>query len=137
MTALKNQHGGFVLPAVVFLIVVLGGAAIAIAQLTADNTGSNNQALQQARARLMAQSAIDVAVHRLVTDNSTACSDAPGFPADNFPGLSVSITCEENIYGSEGVALWNIIATASSDSLNTTDPEYVWQRQRATVELGL
>lgn len=137
MSERRRQQAGFILPAVVFLIVVLGGAAIAIAQLTTDNTGSNNQALQQARARLMAQSAIDVAVHRLVTDNSTACADAPGFPSNEFAGLSVSITCEENVYDDEGVALWNIVATASSDSLNTTDAEYVWQRQRATVELGL
>lgn len=138
MSRLLAKNTGFILPMVVFLIVVLGGAVVAISQLTTDNTSANNQLLQQARARFMAKAGIDLAVRRLLNDPTGAdCAEDPvAFPDGTYTDLSLKIECSDRTYSSEGIVLWDIKATAETVSSTPSDEEYVWQRQRATVELA-
>lgn len=148
----SSKHLGFVLPMVIFLIVVLAGAAVAISQLTVDNTQSNLQALQKTRADLFNQSLVDVAVHTLVTthDDDLADTDCPDYastdPTDNpdpqtnpdFPGLSAELECYKSSYSTEaGVEfdLWTVTATTSSEDQDPNHEEYVWRSMTAIVEL--
>ena len=133
---LPQRARGFVLVMVIFLIVVLGGAVVAISQLTVDTSATQNQALQTTRARLLNQSGIEVATHYLVTTDSpdgTECAQNV-YNATEFPGLDLELTCSVRSY--EGVELWTLTATSQSVNLTTTDQEYVWQRMTAVVEVS-
>lgn len=133
----RSQTRGFVLPMVIFLIVVLAGAAVAISQLTTDNTQSNIQALQKTRADLFNQSLIDVAVHKLVTGDDD-CPDITDQSHLDFTALSVTLNCRPAEYSTSGsgdFTLWTITSTAnSSGGLSPSDEEYVWRRMSAVVE---
>lgn len=143
----RSHQAGFVLPMVIFLIVILAGAAVAISQLTIDNTQSNVQALQKTRADLFNQSLVDIAVYELVTggqcpayaEETLADNPEPQTHPD-FPSLTAILLCKEDSYSSPSsgnFALWTITSTTSSTDLATNNEEYVWRRERATVELEL
>lgn len=126
-----RQEGGFVLVLVIFLIVVLAGAAVAISQLTVDTSAAQNQALQTTRAEWFAQSGIERGVYMLLEDEAE-CELDNETNAD-FPGLTLSVTCEPEDYN--GITLWRLQATVESTDLIPTHEEYVWQRMTAVVEV--
>lgn len=126
-----STQRGFVLVLVVFLIVVLGGAAVAISRLTIDTSGAQNQALLKTRAQWFNQSGIEWAVNALVT-TGTDCTN-PEISHADFPGLTLSIECTESpSYGT--FSLWTVTATTESAGQNPNDEEYVWQSMTAVVE---
>lgn len=135
-----RHQGGFVLPVVVFLIVVLAGAAVAISQLTVESAAVQNQALQKTRAQYFAQSGLEWATHQLIQGEvqSDDCDPEESLLEDedrthpDFPGLELTITCTHNDYGN--LTLWNFEASAYSVDLSPDDEEYVWQRMTAVVE---
>ena len=134
MTASTRHQGGFVLVLVVFLIVVLAGAAVAISQLTVDTSAAQNQALQSTRAQQFNQSGVEVATHYLVTEDSPSAAGCTidTVTNDDFPGLEMNLTCTEQSYN--GVTLWTLTAISQSAGLTSENPEYVWKRTTAVVE---
>lgn len=130
------HHRGFVLPMVLFLIVVLAGAAVAISQLTVDTTASNIQALQKTRADLFNQSLLDLAVHELVTEGD--CPPTGPHTHSDFPGLEAEIDCSSEAHNTSGTGdfvLWTVTATTATAGAAPSDEEYVWRRMTSVVEL--
>lgn len=126
-----RQQSGFVLVLVVFLIAVLGVAAVAISQLTVDNTAANNQALQKTRAQYFAQSGLEWAVVQILDESSC---ELTGETNTDFPGLILDVECDDNAYQGDEVILWGVTATARSQNQDPDNEEYVWQRMSAVVE---
>ncbi|MCH8550814.1 MAG: hypothetical protein LAT62_02690 [Natronospirillum sp.] len=133
-TARPPQQGGFVLVLVVFLIVVLAGAVVAISQLTVDTSAAQSQALQTTRAQLFNQSGLELRAQYLVSAASpdeAECALNDTTHAD-FPDLVLNVTCSEDTYN--GVTLWTLTATSQSAGRTPEDTEYVWHRMTAVVE---
>ena len=133
---LPRRNGGFVLVMVIFLIVVLAGAAVAISQLTVDTSAAQNQSLQTTRARLLNQSGIEIATQYLVTASSPSAAECAQSVsgATEFPGLDLNLDCSLRSYND--VELWTLTAVSTSTGLLPTDQEYVWQRSSAVVEVA-
>lgn len=131
------RQRGFVLPMVIFLIVILAGAAVAISQLTVDTSAAQDQALQKTRAQWFAQSGLEKATQQLVAAGEDAtqddCSLTNPETHEDFPGLELDLECAEQSYN--GLTLWTLTATSQSTGSTPENAEYVWQRLRAVVEL--
>lgn len=121
---------------VIFLIVVLAGAVVAISQLTVDTSAAQNQALQSTRAQLFNQSGLELRAQYLVTASSPTeaeCDLNDATHAD-FPDLVLNVECSEDTYN--GVTLWTLTATSQSTGRTPEDTEYVWHRMTTLVEVA-
>lgn len=127
---------GFVLVAVIFLLVVLGGAGLVISQLTVRNSATGVQTLQATRAQWLVQAGLDAAILRVINGDPTDCPAAASTHPD-FPGLTLTVTCgDERDYDIEyGIKLLMIDATVESTGLSPASREYVWLRQTAVMEV--
>ncbi|TGG92337.1 hypothetical protein E4656_12725 [Natronospirillum operosum] len=125
-----HRQRGFVLPMVIFLIVVLAGAAVAISQLTVDTSAAQDQALQKTRAAMFGQSGLELTAYRLLDD--ATCPDITNMNSASFPGLQLTVECTPI---STAPALWVVTATVQSQGLTPADGEYVWQRLTSVVEV--
>ncbi|WP_108126233.1 type II secretion system protein [Saccharospirillum mangrovi] len=139
MTPTRRQ-GGFTLVAVIFLIVVLGGAITLLATLSTQSTAQLNQNLLQSRARLAALAGLEWATQRLVTDvdPETFCTDSMqnvAVPVPAYPSINVTLLCTARSYDGGETALLNVRARAQTGQLGAVD--YVWTEQNATLEFDL
>lgn len=139
MTSPRQQQG-FTLVAVIFLVIVLGGALAIMATLSSQSTGQITQNLLQSRARLAAQAGLEWATQRLVTETdsnrATLCSatlqganvQVPAY----HPDFSVSLLCQRRPYSNSAIVLYDLTARAEYGQLGA--PDYVWTEQNATLE---
>ena len=133
MTLRNAKSQGFVLVAVIFLLVVLGGAGLVISQLTVRNSATGVQSLQATRAQWLVQAGLDAAILRVLSNEP--CAAAATTHAD-FPGLTLTVTCgAEREYVTLGMTLQDIVATVESTGLTPASREYVWLRQTAVMEV--
>lgn len=133
-----RQQEGFTLVAVIFLIVVLGGALALMATLSIQSSGQVSQNLLQSRARLAAQAALQWATQQLVTDSdqTTLCSNElqnTAVPVLAYPTISVTLDCQQRQYHNSNIHLFDLSARAEYGQLGAAD--YVWTEQHATLEI--
>lgn len=125
---------GFVLVAVIFLLVVLGGAGLVISQLTVRNSATGVQTLQATRAQWLVQAGLDAAILRSMPGGVGGGCDADATTHPDFPGLTLTVTCSaDRLYGDENITLRDIVATVESTGLTPASREYVWLRQTAVI----
>lgn len=135
----KKQSAGFALIAAVFLIVVVGLVIVYMQRLSSGQASINAVAVQNARAQQAALSGLEWGVYRAW--NAQACPAASTDLAD-ISGFSVRVICSSTAYAEAGATtiLFTIDSRAqlgsnfSSPAL--TNPDYVFKRIRATVEVG-
>lgn len=134
------QQQGFTLVAVVFLILVIGGALALLATLSTQSTNQGTQNLLQSRARYAALAGLEWGTQRMVTANNAGnraslCGGA--LQANNlavpaYANFTVSLTCVRRQYGSTN--LFELTARAQYGNLG--DADYVWTEQNATLEFN-
>lgn len=139
MRPARSQQG-FTLVAVIFLVVVLGGAVTLIASLAAQSAGQYSQNLLQTQARLAAQAGIEWATQSLVTVSDAGrgnhCANninsaTVSVPAYNDYSVTL-IRCVRRRYSNDNVILYDLTATAEYGQID--DPDYVWTELNATLE---
>ena len=138
MTSPQRQQG-FTLVAVIFLIIVLGGALALLATLSTQSSGQITQNLLQSRARLAAQAGLEWGTQLLVTagDPATACTGTlagASVTVPAYPTISVSLLCQQRQYGNPAIVLYDLTARAEYGQLGAAD--YVWTEQNATLEFN-
>jgi hypothetical protein len=135
----KNK--GLALVTVIFMLVILSGAVVALAQLNQSNITQQNRELLVVRAENAALSGLEWAVHRLVSGEDCA-SDIEGTSIsshlnaagnDVFSGFTITLSCTQRNYDLS-VELLDISASASYGT-GIDDPDYVWRKLSALIEL--
>lgn len=136
MNAAQRQSG-FTLVAVIFLIVVIGGALSLLATLSGRSLAQVNQNLLQTQARLAAQAGLEWGTQRLVigSDRPSACStelNGASVTVPAYPNIVVTLNCQQRRYNNDRSWLFDLSASAEYGQLNNAD--YVWTEQHATLE---
>ncbi|PTY38642.1 hypothetical protein BGP77_10690 [Saccharospirillum sp. MSK14-1] len=137
MTSPKHQQG-FTLVAVIFLIVVLGGALTLMATLSSQSSGQFTQNLLQSRARYAALAGLEWGTQQLViasnpgnrTNTCNGSLQTNALPVPAYANVTVSLSCVQRQYGS--TRLFDLTARAEYGQIGNAD--YVWTEQNATLE---
>lgn len=131
---------GFTLVAVIFLILVIGGALALLANLAIQSTDQGTQNLLQSRARYAALAGLEWGTQHLVTAGDTnsrtsLCSgllQTTNLTVPAYSNVTVSLGCVRSQYGS--INLFELTARAEYGILG--DADYVWTEQNATLEFN-
>jgi MSHA biogenesis protein MshP len=114
-----NKQRGFLLPAAIFLVVILSAlGAYAINLSTLQNTTST-QDTQGVRAYHMARAGVEWAAYQTMAPATANLGNCPSSPSVLLmDGFSVSVTCARSAdYYEQGsdhtIATYNIVSTAS------------------------
>ncbi len=122
---------GFLLPAVIFLIVILAGLAAYAVNISTAQQSNAVQDIQGARAYHIAKSGAEWAAYQIMQSSPTATPpnvDLPTCPADStlaFDGFAVSVSCRSSAtYFEQGsdhaIILYEITSTAKYGTANTS-----------------
>lgn len=129
---------GFTLVAVIFLILVIGGALALLATLAIQSTDQGTQNLLQSRARYAALAGLEWGTQHLVAgDPATLCTGTlagASVTVPAYPTISVSLLCQQRQYGNPAIVLYDLTARAEYGQLGAAD--YVWTEQNATLEFN-
>jgi MSHA biogenesis protein MshP len=123
---IKNPQKGFLLPAAIFLLVILAGLGAYALNITSLQQVSSTQDVQGARAYQMARAGVEWAAYQALTPGSTALASCPTSPSTlTIDGFSVNVTCTRYTdYFEQGtdhtIAMYDVTATASFGTANTT-----------------
>lgn len=147
-----KQQQGFTLVAVIFLVIVLGGALAIMATLSSQSTGQFTQNLLQSRARFAAQAGLEWGTQQLVTvtpehrielcipgvdviDSTNDFMDDVEVDVPAYPDITVRLICVQRQYSNNSnILLYDLTARAEYGQLGATD--YVWTEQNATLEFN-
>ncbi|OYY95309.1 MAG: hypothetical protein B7Y41_02040 [Hydrogenophilales bacterium 28-61-23] len=139
-----RPHAGFVLPAAIFLLVVLGGLAAWLMRMTEVSMAQDALEIEGERAYQAAQAGLEAGIY-------AARQPSPGCTARNivFTGalsrFTASVTCAASSANEAGtdIAFYQITSVACNQPVagacpNATPslPEYVERHVQATVEGG-
>lgn len=136
-----RRGAGFVLPAAIFLLVILGLLAIYLTRVTASNLAMSNLELEGERAYWAAQSGLEAAIYRAVVLGQCNAQNIalPGELA-RFTA-SVSCTAHTVREGNRSFSLFEVSSEACNDPTGgacpnpgSTSPDYADRRVRAVVE---
>jgi MSHA biogenesis protein MshP len=155
----QNAHG-FVLPAAIFLLVVLGGLAGWMVQLTQATHAQDALAIESERAYRAAEAGLEAGIYAARQAGTTSCTSieqAVTFPTDSpLSRFTASVSCQLCVKGncaspspaSESEGIGNLYYfRITSISCNQADggtcpnptptlPEYAERQMRAVVEGG-
>jgi MSHA biogenesis protein MshP len=143
----KQGAQGFVLPAAIFLLVVLGGLAGWMMQLTQATHAQDALAIESARAYQAAQAGLEVGIYA-ARQSGASCTDVEqDFAlAGQLARFTVSINCSSTSENEAGnpIVFFQINSIACNQPVSgacpnptPTLPEYAERHMRATVESGL
>ncbi len=117
---MMNQHNkGFLLPAAIFILVILAALGAYALNITSIQQATSTQDVQGSRAYQAARAGAEWGTYQVLSPGSTALANCPASPStisiDNF---SVTVTCTRYPdYFEQGtdhnIAMYDIIATAS------------------------
>lgn len=138
---IKVSARGFALPAAVFIVVVVGAAALAMGQLGATQAGSLSLEIQASRAYWAARSGIDWGVYKI---NNEAVGSAcfANQTLSNMGGalasFSVVVSCEKREYKeanpTPAANLFSYTITAQATyGGSPSNADYVFKQLQATV----
>jgi MSHA biogenesis protein MshP len=139
----KQGAQGFVLPAAIFLLVVLGGLAGWMMQLTQATHAQDALAIEGERAYRAAEAGLEAGIYAARTNNS--CTTQTLTFSDALSRFTVSVTCTSSAANEGGIGLTffqiTSIACNQADSgacpnPTPTLPEYAERQMRAIVEGG-
>ena len=103
---LKRQPG-FALPAVIFLIVIVGLIIAALERINSNQTATSIMGLQSSRAYMAAYSGIEWAAYQI--QNSPDCPALGAIPGLEIYGFEVSVSsCSETNYREGVTAIDNV-----------------------------
>lgn len=115
----KKLQQGFLLPAAIFLLVILAGLGAYALNITSLQQATSTQDVQGARAYQMARAGVEWAAYQVLSPGSTALANCPASPSIlNIDGFTVSVSCTRyaDVYeqGTDHtIAMYDVTATAS------------------------
>lgn len=125
---------GFTLVAVIFLIIVIGGALTLLATLSSQSSHQITQNLLHSQARYAALAGLEWGKQQLVSTSnpstlcgSTSLNTLVKVPA--YANIRVTLSCLARPYASTG--LFELTAAAEYGRLG--DADYVWTQQEVTL----
>jgi MSHA biogenesis protein MshP len=132
MTFKQRSQLGFLLPAAIFLLVILAGLGAYAVNINSVQQQSGVQDIQSARVYHRARALLEYAIYQVLTaDTSTnlpTCPSITNLNISNLDGLSTSthnISCTSQDYGIDGgdsiLRVYNIQSKVSSGTLNTSN----------------
>ena len=139
----KQDAQGFVLPAAIFLLVVLGGLAAWMMQLTVATQAQDVLVIEGERAYRAAEAGLEAGIYAARASGS--CTAQTLTFSDTLSRFTASVTCTSSAANEGGIGLTffqiTSIACNQPDSgacPNTTPtlPEYAERQMRAVVEGG-
>lgn len=129
---------GFVLPAAIFLLVVL--AALGAAIVTVSTTQQIGSALdvQGTRAYQAARAGIEWGLYQQLQASSCAATSSFVPTAPTFAGFTVTVICSSTIDASGGPIVYSVISTACNQPVsnacpNTSSPNSFYVERQMTV----
>lgn len=113
----KHNHG-FLMPAAIFLLVILAGLGAYAVNLSTLQNAASTQDMQGARAYQMARAGIEWAAFQVMSPGTTNLANCPSSPTTlNLEGFAVNVTCTRNDYYEQNtdhqIAIYAITATAA------------------------
>ncbi len=135
MKLIKQQ--GFLLPAAIFILVILAGLGAYALNITSVQQNTSLQDTQGTKAYQAARAGVEWAAYQVLNPGSTALVNCPASPTtlsiDNFV---ISVTCSRSAdYNEQGtdhtIAMYDISSTASFGTIGTTT--YVQRQVQLTL----
>ena len=134
----KSSHNkGFLLPAAIFILVILAGLGAYALNITSVQQATSTQDVQGSRAYQAARAGIEWAAYQVLAPGTTALANCPTSPStlslDNFT-VTVSCTRYAN-YNEQGtdhtIAMYDITSTASFGTAGTLN--YIQRQVQITL----
>lgn len=116
------RERGFLLPAAVFLLVVLAGLAAFLLRVSATAQQLAALDIQGARAYQAARAGIELGLFQVQRSNTCTASQTVPLPA-GLNGFSVTLTCAATPFqeGGSARALYHLVATARYGTVTSAD----------------
>ena len=123
---INRFQNGFLLPAAIFILVILAALGAYALNITSIQQATSTQDVQGARAYQAARAGIEWAAYQVLSPGTMALASCPASPStiavDNF---SVAVSCTRSAdYFEQGsdhtIAIYDVTATASFGTAGTT-----------------
>jgi MSHA biogenesis protein MshP len=121
----KYFNQGFLLPAAIFILVILAGLGAYALNITSVQQSTSTQDVQGARAYQAARAGVEWAAYQVLAPGTTALASCPPSPTTiAIDSFSVSVSCTQSAsYFEQGtdhtIAMYDIISTASYGTAGT------------------
>jgi MSHA biogenesis protein MshP len=118
---------GFLLPAAIFLLVILSGLGAYALNITSLQQVSSTQDVQGVRAYQAARAGVEWAAYQALAPGTTDLGNCPASPSSlGIDGFTVTVSCTRNAdYFEQGtdhtIAMYQVIATASFGTVGSTN----------------
>jgi MSHA biogenesis protein MshP len=145
MRELHNQ--GFVLPAAIFLLVVLGSLAAWMMQLTVATQAQDALAIEGERAYRAAEAGLEAGIYAARQDTPVCATQTLNMFTGQLSRFTAHVICTDTVVNEGGsvIHLFQITSIACNQPATTgdacpnsipTSPEYAERQLQATVESG-
>lgn len=133
----SSRSQGFLLPAAIFILVILAGLGAYALNITSVQQATSTQDIQGSRAYQAARTGVEWAAYQVLAPATTALANCPASPStlslDNF---TVTVSCTRYAeYYEQGtdhtIAMYDIVSTASFDTGGTIN--YVNRQVQLTL----
>lgn len=134
---IKSFQRGFLLPAAIFLLVILAGLGAYALNITSLQQAASTQDVQGARAYQMARAGVEWAAYQVLSPGSTTLVNCPASPSVlSINGFSVTVSCTRyaDVYeqGTDHtIAIYDVTATASFGASGTAN--YIERQVQVTL----
>lgn len=132
-----KRNKGFLLPAAIFILVILAGLGAYALNITSVQQATSTQDVQGSRAYQAARAGVEWAAYQVLAPGTTTLASCPASPSnitiDNF---LVTVTCSRSTdYYEQGtdhtIAMYDIKSTASFGTANTSN--YIERQVQVTL----
>lgn len=129
MSYMPRIHAGFVMPAAIFLLVVLAALGAFMLNFSSTQHIASAQDVQGSRVYWSARAGVEWAVSKI--NSSGSCASAPA----TIEGFTITVACPSDTHDEAGVTrtVYNITVTAQSAG-TAGSPGYVERELSARVE---
>jgi MSHA biogenesis protein MshP len=131
------RQQGFLLPAAIFLLVILAGLGAYAVNVTTVQQATATQDVQGARAYQMARAGVEWAAYQVLVPGTTTLGNCPASPSSfTLEGFSVTVSCTRHTdYFEQGadhtIAMYEVTATATFGSVGSSN--YIERQVQVTL----
>jgi MSHA biogenesis protein MshP len=134
---IKHKNKGFLLPAAIFILVILAALGAYALNITSLQQASSTQDVQGSRAYQAAHAGVEWGAYLVLSPGTTALANCPASPTSlTIDGFTVRVTCTRYTdYFEQGtdhtIATYDVMATASFGTANTAN--YIERQIQVTL----
>lgn len=133
----RHKQSGFLLPAAIFLVVILGSLGAYAVNLSTTQNVTSMQDVQGAKAYQMARAGVESMAYQVLAPATANLANCPAATSSlSLEGFEVTVTCNRSVdYFEQGadhtIAVYDIIATARFGAVGTAN--YVERQLQVTL----